>query len=63
MELDVQEKRAHDNVWKKRGMVLSRIKHVLREIDMDVSAIIETPTASRPRIAAQTVRSNEPRVN
>ncbi|HYC61328.1 MAG TPA: DUF2130 domain-containing protein [Thermoanaerobaculia bacterium] len=43
LELDVQEKRAHDNVWKKRGMVLSRIKHVLREIDTEVSAIIEAP--------------------
>ena len=63
LELDVQEKRAHDNVWKKRGMVLARIKHELREIDLDVSAIIETPGASRPRIAAQTVRSNDSRVN
>jgi hypothetical protein len=44
LELDVQEKRAHDNVWKKRGMVLSRIKHVLREIDTEVSAIIEAPS-------------------
>ena len=44
LELDVQEKRAHDNVWKKRGLVLSRIKHVLREIDTEVGAIIESPT-------------------
>jgi hypothetical protein len=44
LELDVQEKRAHDNVWKKRGMVLTRIKHVLREIDTEVSAIIESPS-------------------
>ena len=63
LELDVQEKRAHDHVWKKRGMVLSRIKHVLREIDTDVSAIIENPSASRPLIAASTVRTNDPRVN
>lgn len=42
LEIDVQEKRAHDNVWKKRGTVLSRIKHVLRDIDTDVSAIIES---------------------
>ncbi len=41
LEIDVQEKRAHDTVWKKRGTVLSRIKHVLREIDTDVSAIVE----------------------
>lgn len=39
--IDVDEKRAHDNVWKKRGSVLTRIKHVLREIDTDISAIIE----------------------
>jgi hypothetical protein len=42
LEIDVQEKRAHDNVWKKRGTVLSRIKHVLRDIDTDVSAIVES---------------------
>jgi hypothetical protein len=48
LELDVQEKRAHDNVWKKRGMVLSRIKHVLREIDTEVSAIIEAPSGPQP---------------
>jgi hypothetical protein len=41
LEIDVQEKRAHDLVWKKRGTVLTRIKHVLREIDADVSGIIE----------------------
>lgn len=41
LEIDVQEKRAHDSVWKKRGTVLTRIKHVLREIDTDVSAIVE----------------------
>ena len=41
LEIDVQEKRAHDHVWKKRGTVLSRIKHVLRDIDTDVSAIVE----------------------
>ena len=44
LEIDVQEKRAHDTTWKKRGTVLMRIKHVLREIDTEVSAIIEAPT-------------------
>jgi len=47
LELDVQEKRAHDNIWKKRGTILSRIKHVLREIDTDVAAIVEAPTGPR----------------
>jgi hypothetical protein len=41
LEIDVQEKRAHDTVWKKRGTLLTRIKHVLRELDTDVSAIVE----------------------
>jgi hypothetical protein len=53
LQIDVDEKRAHDNVWKKRGTVLTRIKNVLREIDTDVSAILEArdeqpPTALRP---------------
>jgi hypothetical protein len=42
LEIDVQEKRAHDTVWKKRGTVLTRIRHILRDIDTDVSAIIES---------------------
>lgn len=63
LEIDVQEKRAHDNVWKKRGTVLSRIKHVLRDIDTDVSAIVEAreeteegqPAATQLRAAAYRV--------
>ncbi|HEY6137350.1 MAG TPA: DUF2130 domain-containing protein [Thermoanaerobaculia bacterium] len=43
LQIDVDEKRAHDNVWKKRGTVLTRIKNVLREIDTDVCAIVEAP--------------------
>ena len=45
LQIDVDEKRAHDNVWKKRGTVLTRIKNVLREIDTDVSAIVEAPSS------------------
>ena len=56
LEIDVQEKRAHDTVWKKRGTVLTRIKHVLRELDTEVAAIVEArdddelpaPTPLRP---------------
>ena len=52
LQIDVDEKRSHDNVWKKRGTVLTRIKNVLREIDTDVSAIIESrdepPVQLRP---------------
>jgi len=48
LAIDVDEKRAHDLVWKKRGTVLTRIKNVLREIDTDVSAIIEAKEESEP---------------
>jgi chemotaxis protein histidine kinase CheA len=41
LDLDVQEKKAHDNVWKKRGTVATRINHVLREIETEVAAVIE----------------------
>lgn len=47
-DIDVQEKRAHDNVWKKRGMVVTRIKRVLREIDTEVSAIVEARDGGQP---------------
>jgi hypothetical protein len=45
LELDVQEKKAHDNVWKKRGSLATRINNVLREVETDVAAIIEGGTA------------------
>jgi hypothetical protein len=41
LDLDVQEKKTHDNVWKKRGAAATRINHVLREIDTEVAAVIE----------------------
>jgi hypothetical protein len=42
LQIDVDEQRAHALVWRKRGTVLTRIKNVLREIDTDVSAIVES---------------------
>lgn len=42
LELDVQEKVAHDNVWKKRGGLVKRMQYVLREIETDVAAVTET---------------------
>lgn len=50
LQIDVDEKRTHDNVWKKRGTVLTRIKNVLREIDTDVSAIIESRDEPPPNV-------------
>lgn len=64
LELDVQEKRAHDNTWKKRGQVLTRIRHVLREIDTDVSAIVEARDESQlSESALMAVRSPSSRVH
>jgi hypothetical protein len=41
LELDVQEKKVHDNVWKKRGALATRINNVLREVETEVAAVIE----------------------
>jgi hypothetical protein len=41
LELEVQEKNAHDNVWKKRGALVKRLHNVLREVDTEVAAVIE----------------------
>jgi hypothetical protein len=58
LQIDVDEKRAHDLVWRKRGTVLTRIRQVLRDIDTDVSAIVESRGAAEPlRTAAFRVTS------
>ena len=41
LELDVQEKKTHDNVWRKRGSLVVRLKNVLREDETEISAILE----------------------
>lgn len=41
LDLDVQEKQAHDNVWRKRGAFATRINNALREIETDVDGVIE----------------------
>ena len=56
LEIDVEEKRAHDHVWKKRGTVLTRIKHVLRDIDSDVAAIVEARDATPPQAGGAVLR-------
>ena len=42
LDLEVQEKTAHDNVWKKRGTLVKRIHNVLREAETEVAAIVES---------------------
>jgi hypothetical protein len=58
LQLDVDEKKEHDRVWRKRGTWTMQVKSILREIDTDVAAVIEgEDEGSRPpHYAAQ--RSN-----
>lgn len=41
LDLDVQEKKSHDNVWRKRGVLAKRMDSMLREIDTEVAAVVE----------------------
>jgi len=41
LDLDVQEKKSHDNVWRKRGALATRMSNALREIETDVAAVVE----------------------
>jgi hypothetical protein len=47
LDLDVQEKKDHDIVWRKRGTMATRIKGVLRDIETDVAAVIERSDAGK----------------
>jgi len=40
-DLDVEEKRGHDKVWEKRGKMVTRLRNVVREVDTEVSSILE----------------------
>jgi len=42
LDLEVQEKTTHDNVWKKRGSIVKRMQNVLREVETEVAAVIES---------------------
>ena len=44
--LDVEEKRAHDKIWEKRGKMTMRLRNAIREIDTEVSAILERTSAT-----------------
>jgi hypothetical protein len=47
LDLDVQEKKDHDIVWRKRGTMATRIKGVLRDIETDVAAVVERTAADK----------------
>ena len=59
LELDVEETRAHQNVWKKRGLLMKQLKNMTREIDTDICAIIEQDNgAKRPAAVVAEFRSS-----
>jgi hypothetical protein len=41
LKLDVDEQKSHSSVWKKRGTLLTRQSNVMREIDTEISGIVE----------------------
>lgn len=45
LEVDVQEQKEHQKTWKNRGKLGIRLKHVLREADTEIGAILEAPEA------------------
>jgi hypothetical protein len=47
LDLDVQEQKDHSNVWRKRGTFATRMKRVLRDIEMDVAAVVEGSDAAQ----------------
>ena len=51
LEIDVQEKKVHDNTWKKRGSLLVQLGNVLREHETEINAILER------RDVSETVRN------
>ena len=40
LELEVDEKKAHDKMWKTRGTKVTRLKNTIRDVSADVSAIV-----------------------
>jgi hypothetical protein len=47
LDIEVDERNAHNAVWKKRGTLLKRQSNLLRDLDTEISAIIEGTGASR----------------
>lgn len=53
LDLEVQEQTAHGNVWKRRGSLLKRIHNVLREVETDIAAVIESSDELPPAFPAK----------
>lgn len=60
LELDVKEVKAHQAVWKQRGLLAKRLKNMLGEIDTEISAIVERTDANRTRTPTSVVAEFRP---
>lgn len=45
LELEVQEVKDHQKVWKKRGAMATKLKNILREVDAEIGAVLEGAAA------------------
>jgi hypothetical protein len=45
LDVDVQEQKSHQNVWKKRGTALTKLKKHMNDLDSSISAIIEADSS------------------
>ena len=68
LALDVEEKKAHDKIWKTRGSAAIRINNVLREIETDIAGVIERVDdaeasqpieVERPKAASAEIKARE----
>jgi uncharacterized protein DUF2130 len=68
LDLDVEEKKAHDKIWKTRGSAAIRINNVLREIETEIAGVIEgvddaeapqRPAVERPKAASADIKVRE----
>lgn len=41
LELDVKEQAQHQNIWKQRGLMATRLRNVVAEIDAKIATILE----------------------
>lgn len=59
LELDVEELNQHRKVWDKRGSLAKRLKTVLRDIETNVSAILEEGSQGQVKAGTSAVKSQK----
>ena len=50
LELEVKEQAEHGRVWKNRGALVKRMQYLLREVETEVSAVIESDSEAGEEI-------------